>query len=78
MTCRIFGPPMRHGSGAIGVCELCFHGATDEQIAACEVEVDPDNLESALLRELEQTTGARGETIVAFALIQAGTIPPPG
>jgi len=68
MTCRIFGPPMRSGSEAIGVCELCFHGASDDEIAACEVEVDPDNMESALLAELERTTGARGETIVAFAL----------
>jgi Fe-S-cluster containining protein len=71
MTCRIFGPPVRHGADAVGVCELCFQGATDEQIAACEVAVDPDNLESRLLTELERSTGARGETIVAFALAGA-------
>jgi Fe-S-cluster containining protein len=68
MTCRIFGPPMRSGSEALGVCELCFHGASDDEIAACEVEVDPDNMESTLLAELERTTGVRGDTIVAFAL----------
>jgi Fe-S-cluster containining protein len=67
MTCRTFGPPVRSEEG-LGVCELCFHGATDEEIAACEMIPDPDDLESALLQELEGTTGARGETIVAFAL----------
>jgi len=69
MTCRIFGPPVRSGDEAVGVCELCFHGATDEQIAACEVEVDPDGLESTLLREVEGAAGVRGDTIVAFALM---------
>src|SRR5271167_4641650 len=34
MTCRVFGPPVRSEDG-LGVCELCFHGATDKEIAAC-------------------------------------------
>ncbi len=67
MTCRVFGPPVRSGGG-LGVCELCFHGASDEEIAACEMPVDPDGLEAALLQELEQTSGLRGETIIAFCL----------
>lgn len=66
IICRAFGPPVRSEDG-LGVCELCFHGATDEQIAACEMEVDPDDLESALLKELE-TNGRTGRTIIAFAL----------
>ena len=41
ITCRIFGPPVRYGSEAVGVCELCFQGASDEEIAACQVEIDP-------------------------------------
>jgi Fe-S-cluster containining protein len=68
ITCRTFGPPVRCGEEAVGVCELCFQGASDAEIAACEVESDPDGLELRLLKELEQVTGARGETIVAFAL----------
>jgi Fe-S-cluster containining protein len=68
ITCRTFGPPVRCGADAVGVCELCFIGASDHEIAACEVEADVEDLESALLKELEQTTGARGRTIVAFAL----------
>jgi Fe-S-cluster containining protein len=67
ITCRAFGPAVRSEDG-LGVCELCFHGATDEQIAGCEMRVDPDDLESELLRELENTGGSRGRTIVAFAL----------
>jgi hypothetical protein len=50
------------------VCELCFHGATDEQIAACEMVVDPDDLEAKLLGKLEKRQGPRGQTIVAFCV----------
>ncbi len=67
MTCRVFGPPVRSEDG-LGVCELCFQGATDEDIAACEMKADPDDLESALLNKLEKTTGTHGNTIIAFCL----------
>ena len=67
MTCRTFGPPLRT-EGGLGVCELCFHGATDEQIAACEMVADPDDLESKLLEEIEKAKGPRGRTIVAFSV----------
>jgi Fe-S-cluster containining protein len=67
MTCRTFGPPVRT-DGGLGVCELCFHGASDEQIAACEMVVDSDDVESKLLGQLEKTKGARGRTIVAFCV----------
>ena len=68
MTCRTFGPPVR-SDGGLGVCELCFHGATDEQIAACEMVADPDDMKSKLLGKLEKTRGPRGRTIVAFCLL---------
>ncbi len=75
MTCRVFGPPVRSDNG-LGVCELCYHGASDEQIAACEMEVDPDGVEQVLLEDLERTSGRRGRTIVAFALgLQADSDP---
>ncbi|HLW55497.1 MAG TPA: YkgJ family cysteine cluster protein [Candidatus Angelobacter sp.] len=71
MTCRTFGPPVRSGpDGALGVCELCYHGATDQEIAACEMKPDPQNLEEELIREAEEADGVRGETIVAFCLIR--------
>jgi len=67
MTCRVFGPPVRSEDG-LGVCELCFQGATEEEIAACEMNADPDNLESTLVEQLEKSTGVHGQTIVAFCL----------
>ncbi|HEY1731928.1 MAG TPA: YkgJ family cysteine cluster protein [Terriglobales bacterium] len=66
MTCRVFGPPVRSEEG-LGVCELCYHGATEEEIAACEMPVDPDGLEAKLLEELGRSEPG-GQTIVAFAL----------
>jgi Fe-S-cluster containining protein len=68
IACRTFGPPLMSDDG-LGVCELCFEGATNEEIAACEMKPDPENLEGALLKELEKITGTRGETIVAFSLL---------
>jgi Fe-S-cluster containining protein len=67
MTCRTFGPPVR-AEGGLGVCELCFHGASDEQIAACEMTVDPDDLESKLVEKVEKTRGPSGRTMVAFCV----------
>jgi Fe-S-cluster containining protein len=67
MTCRVFGPPVRSEDG-LGVCELCYQGATDKEIAACEMKPDPDDLESALLEKLEKFSGIRGDTIIAFCL----------
>ena len=72
ITCRAFGPPVRSKDGpeedGLAVCELCFQGATEQEIAACEMEVDPDDLESMLLLEIEQRNNLTGDTIVAFAL----------
>lgn len=73
ITCRTFGPavlfPSRAETPATGVCELCYEGASDAQIAACAVELDT-RLESELLRDLEKS-GIRGDTLVAFALAEA-------
>lgn len=64
MTCRVFGPPVRMAEGdQLGCCELCFVGATEEEIAACEMPV-PLELEERLVEE----TGNAGDTVVAFVL----------
>lgn len=68
MTCRVFGPPIRDDRGGLGVCDLCFHGASAEEIARCEMVVDPEGLESQLLVEVEDAAGQAGYTVVAFAL----------
>ena len=62
ITCRTFGPPVRFTSDSVGVCDLCYEGASDAEIAACEVEIETGDLEVTLLEELH------GETIVAFCL----------
>jgi Fe-S-cluster containining protein len=67
MTCRVFGPPVRSEDG-LGVCELCYQGASNQEIAACEMKPDPDDLESALLKKVEDSTGTHGDTIIAFCL----------
>lgn len=67
MTCRVFGPPVRNEGGGLGICELCFHGASAEDIASCEMKPDPDGLEDSLLADLSRS-GHHGNTIVAFAL----------
>ena len=69
MTCRVFGPPVRMGDGdALGCCELCFVGATEDQIAACEMPI-PHDLEAEIVHQLEETGEAlpQPETVVAFA-----------
>jgi Fe-S-cluster containining protein len=67
ITCRAFGPPVR-SEGGLGVCELCYQGATPEEVAACEMPVDPDGLEPSLIEEAERASGKRGLTLVAYAL----------
>jgi Fe-S-cluster containining protein len=65
MTCRVFGPPVRVGDGSgLAHCELCFAGASTAEVAACEMPV-PHELEARLVEGLE----AKGETVVAFALL---------
>jgi Fe-S-cluster containining protein len=68
MTCRTFGPPVR-SEGGLGVCELCYHGANDDEIAACEMQV-PEEEEAEVLSELEEAAGVSGRTIVAFPLVK--------
>jgi Fe-S-cluster containining protein len=70
MTCRVFGPPVRMEGGAegaegLGHCELCFTGATPEQVSACEMAV-PLEMEAKLLDKIQKA----GETVVAFALLR--------
>jgi Fe-S-cluster containining protein len=69
LTCRVFGPPVRMGEGdALGCCELCFHGASEDEIAACEMSV-PHELEEQLLAELNPGSDPGPETVVAYALL---------
>jgi Fe-S-cluster containining protein len=62
VTCRMFGPAVRAGGDAMGVCELCYEGAADQEIAACVVDVDIEAIERELL------AGDTTQTTVAEAL----------
>ncbi len=67
ITCRVFGPPVRSEDG-LGVCELCYHGASTVEIAACELNLDDAHeLQAQLVNDLNKA-GKTGNTIVAFAL----------
>lgn len=75
MTCRVFGPPIRMDAGmsgglALGHCVLCFAGASESEVARCEMPA-PHELEARLLDEI----GEQGETVVAFALLRQGGPP---
>jgi Fe-S-cluster containining protein len=62
LTCRVFGPPVVT-EGGLGHCELCYTGASEELVKACEMHV-PDELEAELLRDFDET-----KTIVAYCLL---------
>jgi Fe-S-cluster containining protein len=67
VTCRTFGPATRVGHETFAACHLCYHGATEQDMVHCAVELDPDGLECEILARLE-SQGIRGMTLVAFAL----------
>jgi Fe-S-cluster containining protein len=69
VICRTFGPAMKTDDD-LGHCELCYVGASEEEVAALEMHPDPNNLEATLVEDLQKTTGESGETIIAFALAQ--------
>jgi hypothetical protein len=51
---------------ALGHCELCFVGASKDDVAACEMAV-PNELETGLVDEI----GVGRETVVAFAVLRS-------
>ena len=67
LTCRIFGPPVLN-EGGIGVCELCYTGASEQQVLAGEMHLEHHALEEQLDQELA-VRGIEGETVIAWALL---------
>ncbi len=67
ITCRVFGLPLRTQEG-IGVCELCFQGASADEIGASVVHPDYEGVEAVNNAELERVSGLKGNTIIAWAL----------
>lgn len=61
LTCRTFGPAIRINGDSVDVCELCFEGASEEQIVACSVDLAIDDADLAaetfVATVLRDTTG---------------------
>jgi Fe-S-cluster containining protein len=66
-TCRVFGPPIASGEG-YGVCELCFHGASPQEIADAAIASPADDLSTGLDQAAIAAGEPSGATIVAFVL----------
>ncbi len=64
ITCRTFGPAIQMGGDAVGACELCYDGATDDEIAGCVVQLD-------IAAEELELSGSGGPTLVALALVNS-------
>jgi Fe-S-cluster containining protein len=56
MTCRTFGPAVRLSGGPVGACELCYQGATEQEVVECAVDIDLAGTDSG------------PQTLVAFAI----------
>lgn len=65
VQCRTFGPPVRDEDGALTVCELCFVGAPEEEVARCEMDQSWRGLEAELVTAIDPEDRP---TLVAFAL----------
>lgn len=65
LTCRIFGPPVQN-EGGIGICELCYVGASEAEVLAGEMHLSQGELEEELTRECPP-----GETLIAWAVLDS-------
>ena len=68
ILCRTFGPPMRTEENNLATCELCYIGASTDEIERCELDPSIPRLEEDSNAAYEAVTGKRGETLIAYAL----------
>ena len=71
VACRTYGPPVRMGGDDLPQCPLCFKGAAREETEAARQTIEVSHVEDPLTDRVEQETGRRGMTTIAFAI--AGT-----
>ena len=71
ILCRTFGPPILNDpddrEAGLAICELCFIDATDEDIAAAEMDSSFRGLQEEAEAEYEANNPGAGPTIVAYA-----------
>jgi Fe-S-cluster containining protein len=70
LACRAMGPPVRLRGVDLAPCPYCFGPASADDVEQCRATPDPDGQEGALQAELEARGGRRGNTLIAFALVQ--------
>jgi Fe-S-cluster containining protein len=66
-TCRLFGPPVAMPEG-YGICELCFHHATDLEIAEAAITAPAVEQSTALDHTAVAAGEPSGSTVIAFVL----------
>jgi Fe-S-cluster containining protein len=71
ILCRTFGPPMRTEENNLATCELCFIHATTDEIAACELDPTIPTQEAASNDAFNRAHNLHGQTLVAYALLNA-------
>lgn len=71
ISCRTYGLPVRIGGESLPPCRLCFRGAGEATIESCRVEIDPHDLEGAILLDLAGGSGEPAQTLIAWALVGA-------
>jgi len=63
IPCRTFGLPLRFGDAAVDACRLCFTSASQTEVEAATVDVDPP-----ACGELLDVEHGLDQTVIAFAL----------
>jgi Fe-S-cluster containining protein len=73
ILCRTFGPPIRNDAddpeAGVAICELCFTQASEEQIAAAEMDSSFRAEQERIEAEFERDHAGSGPTMVAFAFV---------
>ena len=72
VLCRTFGPPIRNdhedAEAGLAICELCFAGASETQVAAAEMDSSWRDLQGELEEAFDLAHPHLGPTMIPFCL----------
>jgi Fe-S-cluster containining protein len=68
ILCRTFGPPARTEDGNLATCELCYTGASTEEIAGSELDPTLPTVIAASDDAFNAAHHLTGEVLIAYAL----------
>ncbi len=71
VACRTYGPPVRIAGDDLPPCPLCFKGAASTEVEAARQTIEVAHVEDPLTDRVENETGRRGMTTIAFAIADA-------